>query len=298
MRWNYTVVVLALASVNGGALMAAQDEQKREGANLSHVHLIATSAQDGAQWYVKNMGCEARPATAERPDLAGMRCGSTSFTFITADPTGPSEGTGLDHIAFSVADVPAKVKALESAGVKVTMAGRDAPDVFRSAFVEDPWGTRIELVQDAERPGVHHIHLASVDPEGTLSWYENVVGGRRSMLHGQLDALLLCCAGNVWLLASQATMPLVSTVGRAITHLGFSFASDLRGSDLEVMAREMRGKGFPVTFTLGPRPYGTGMQSHILGPDGVDLDVSGRCPGNPRTPSTPWPPNLARDGCQ
>jgi len=64
-------------------------------------------------------------------------------------------GTGFGHFAISVADVSATTRALEEAGVKVVRpAGplKGASDVW-IAFVEDPDGYRIELIQRvAARP--------------------------------------------------------------------------------------------------------------------------------------------------
>ena len=45
------------------------------------------------------------------------------------------------------------------------------------AFIEDPWGVKIELAQDTERLGFHHIHLNAPDPDASLKWYEDMLGG-------------------------------------------------------------------------------------------------------------------------
>jgi len=35
---------------------------------------------------------------------------------------------------------------------------RDLPGLFKLGLVEDPWGTRIEVVQSPEKLGLHHVH--------------------------------------------------------------------------------------------------------------------------------------------
>ena len=47
---------------------------------------------------------------------------------------------------------------------------RDLPGIFKIGFVEDPWGTRIEVVQDPELLGLHHIHMRGPDTEAIFTW--------------------------------------------------------------------------------------------------------------------------------
>ena len=248
-------LLLALCSLVAGEASAAD-------ALYHHVHLIAPAGDEGALWYIKHMECEAVP---NRPNAA--QCGSTLFLFLARQPKGPSEGSGVDHIGFSFHGLPAKVTALEAAGVKVTSAVRDVPGLFKVAFVEDPWGTRIELVEDHEYPGFHHVHLSTADPARTLGWYQNVFGGERTRMKGQLDSVLY--GGKVWLLAMRAREAVAGTDGRVIDHLGFGFA------DLDTAAAEIKQKG--ITFDQEPRaidgPTSSAKISFINGPDAVRIEV-------------------------
>jgi catechol 2,3-dioxygenase-like lactoylglutathione lyase family enzyme len=56
---------------------------------------------------------------------------------------------------------------------------REAPGLFKLAFVQDPFGIKLELVEDAELLGFHHIHLRVPDPEAALAWYVQMFGGER-----------------------------------------------------------------------------------------------------------------------
>jgi lactoylglutathione lyase len=192
-----------------------------------------------------------------------------TFLFFVKQPSGPSVGTGANHIGFSFANLDAKVKALEGAGVKFegAAATRDIKGLFKIAFVFDPWGTRIELVEHPEYLGFHHVHLSSTEATKTLEWYQNVFGGERTRMKGMLDAVLY---DKVWLLVSGSKEPLAATDGRAIDHLGFSFPN------LNEAAAEIKGKG--VAFQTEPRdltpPSPTAARiSFITGPDGVRIEV-------------------------
>lgn len=63
-------------------------------------------------------------------------------------------GTGFGHVAIGVADVYKASRPLQAAGVKVTRAPGplegDASEVI--AFVEDPDGYKVELIQHCDRP--------------------------------------------------------------------------------------------------------------------------------------------------
>ena len=80
------------------------------------------------------------------------------------------------------------MKEFEAAGIKIVTPTRDVPGLFKLAFVEDPWGTRIEVVQDPELLGLHHIHMRAPDPEEVFGWLQAKLGGERSKLKGRIDA--------------------------------------------------------------------------------------------------------------
>ncbi len=115
--------------------------------------------------------------------------GSTRLMFLRSATAKPSAGSAIDHIGFSVADLDAKMKEWEAAGIKVTTPVRDVPKLFKLAFLEDPWGTRIEVVQDPELLGLHHVHLRAPNPEDTITWLLDKFGGKRQQLKGMLDAV-------------------------------------------------------------------------------------------------------------
>ena len=249
------VVALGLATATPRAAEAAT-------AAYHHVHLVVPNAEEGARWYIRNMECQA---VASRRNAA--QCGAAMFMFFVGKPSGPSEGSGTNHVGFSFANVETKTKALEAAGVKVTTPVRAVPNLFKVAYIEDPWGTRIELVEHPEYPGFHHVHLASMAPAKTLAWSQKAFGGEATKMKDQVDAVLY---GTVFLLASASKEPLAPTQGRTIDHIGFSFP------DLAAAAAEIKGKG--VTFQTEPRvlvpPSSSAAKvSFIIGPDNVRIEA-------------------------
>ena len=182
-----------------------------------HIHLVAPSRAEAKEWYMTHIGC----TDYGRPDACQI--GSTYIIFFEREPTGPSVGSGVDHIGFSFEDLEAKMTSFETAGITVLEPVRENA-LYKIAYIEDPWGTKIAVVEDPETLGFHHIHLRSPDPAVALSWYWVMFGGERDRLKGQISGLRY---GTVWLLIAQHEGELAPTEGRAFDHLGWQFP-DLR----------------------------------------------------------------------
>jgi catechol 2,3-dioxygenase-like lactoylglutathione lyase family enzyme len=228
-----------------------------------HIHVNVPDPAAAANWYEKYFGGKR---ITEAPDR--LMFGSTRFMFLRKADAQPSAGSAIDHVGFSVADLDATMKTLEAAGIKVTSPVRDVPGLFKLAFVEDPWGTRIEVVEDPETLGFHHILLHSNDPDAALNWYHDMCGGQKAKLKGQTDAIRY---GKIWLLAVRPTprdTKLVPTEGRSIDHLGFSFP------DLDSAARdfEQRGTKLRQQPQAANNP-GVSRAGSLVGPDDVLIEI-------------------------
>src|ERR1700730_6515526 len=210
MRGHLLIAALALF-VTGGAADAQTTLP------YHHVHLAVPDQAAAVEWYRKNLGGQL---SAEGKDRVTF--GKTRFIFLKAEAAKPSAGTAIDHIGFSFADLDAKMKEFEAAGVKIVTPVRDVPGLFKLGFIEDPWGVKIEVVQDPERLGFHHVHLRAPDPEATLQWYLGLFGGERRKLKGQVDAVKY---GDVWILAQKGDA--TPSEGHAIDHIGWGTTMDL-----------------------------------------------------------------------
>ena len=237
-----------------------------------HVHITASSPSEGVRWYSRHLDCEP---VADRPDTAD--CGGVELTFVAQPTLGSTQGTGIDHISFSYADLTAKMAELEAVGVRGSGVRlqrfpdgstlRDVPDLFKLGFIFDPWGTRIEMVEDEDTLGFHHVHLSAADPDATLAWYRDVLGGEPGRLRGRFDGLRF---GDVWLLASRhdrgAPAP---TAGRAVDHIGFVV------DDLDAVAADMRRSDilFEQEPSVPPNARAAARRAFVAGPDNVRLAV-------------------------
>ena len=241
-------------------------------ADYHHVHITGASPSEGVRWYTQHLDCEP---VADRPDAAD--CDGVELIFMVQPTMGSTQGTGVNHIGFSYPDLTAKMAELEAVGVRGSgvrlqrfpdgSTVRDVPGLFKLGFIFDPWGTRIEMLEDSDNLGFHHIHLSATDPVATLAWYRDVFGGEPASLRGRLDGLRF---GDVWVLvAEHGDGTPATTRGRALDHIGFVVP------DLDAAAADMRQRG--IVFQEEPAvPEGgrtSAKRAFIVGPDNVRLAV-------------------------
>ena len=249
------VVIAALAGV-----WAAVRSAVAASANYHHVHLTASDPAAAVAWYIKHLGGE--PRTLGIFKAAGF--GKTSILFFQLKPGFPgSVGSSVDHIGFSYKDIDAKLRELADAKVEI-VSGVQQEGPIRFAFVKDPWGTLIEIVQDPEIEGFHHVHLASTDPRTTLDWYTRAFGGQNAKFAGIIPGIRY---GDVWLLVKKVEQEPAPTKGRSIDHLGWSF------DDLDKASEDLKARG--VKFESGPYTFGNGKIAFIQAPGGVRIELVG-----------------------
>ena len=250
--------------------IAASAPETAFAAAIHHVQITAASPSEAVRWYVRHLDCQPM---AGRDDAAD--CGSVELLFAAGPTMGSTQGTGIDHIGFSYADLERKMAELEAVGVRGSGVRlqrfdggatlRDVPGYYTHGFIFDPWGTRIELVEDLDRLGFHHVQLSATDPEATLAWYREGFGGMPAKFKGREDGLLF---GDVWLLAqlhpSGSPAP---TSRRAVAHIAFTV------ENLARMAPRMRSRGveFDADPAVPPNGRTQARQAFALGPDNVTV---------------------------
>lgn len=201
---------------------------------FDQVHLGVPDPKAGAQWYVDHLGA------APGDHFDRVMFGPTRFIFLKNETPAPSDGSAIDHVGFSFESVDAKLSALKAAGVRVTSPINDG--VYRSAFVEDPWGGKIEIVEDPETLGFHHVHLQVPDPSAARHWYLERFGGTPQKLKGKVDGLRY---GDVWVFAGQGAA--APSKGHTHDHIGWRMA------DLLAKADELK-RNKDLRFTTEPHP--------------------------------------------
>lgn len=227
-------------------------------ADWHHLHLTATDTTKAAEWYAKYMGGEVQKFGAM--DLAAFE-GMTVIFFKKEAGFEGSVGSSVDHVGWSFKDLDAKMEEFKAAEIKIISEPVSFGKI-KFAFIEDPWGTKIEVMQDPDLYGFHHVHLHATDPAAVTQWYADALGGEVTRFGGALPAVKY---DGMWLIVQRSREAKAPTIGRAVDHLGFSFP------DLDKAAEELKAKG--VKFTLEPRPFGSLRIAFIEDPIGVRIEL-------------------------
>src|SRR4051812_36781328 len=184
-RGTQIIFVLLCASAT---LWPVSATAQYEAPPFDSIHLAVPEISTARDWYLLHMGGNTGE-TADRVafgNWTGDHPIPVQLIFeVKADAT-PSVGSVLDSIGFSFPDLAAKVRQLQADGVTITAPISDpGKGGWKHAFTEDPWGTRIELVEDPDNVGLHHINLRVKDPDASLRWYVRAFGGDRASVYGR-----------------------------------------------------------------------------------------------------------------
>jgi lactoylglutathione lyase len=250
-------VIFGLALVTVGASSAA--EPATRATDYDNVHIRVLDPDKAAAWYVSALG--ARLSTPPAAGTAQVRFGATVITITKGNAVQTSAGTLIDHIGLSFKDLDAAVRTAEAAGAKVTTTVRESPGIFKYAYIEDPWGVRIEMVEDAEHLGFHHVHLRVKDPDATLAWYQRQFGGERAKLRGKVDGVRF---NGVWVFAmsSGADAPAPPTAILLVA---------LRVNDVDAALKGLNAAG--VKTAAEPRDLPALRYAFVEDPNGIRVEV-------------------------
>jgi catechol 2,3-dioxygenase-like lactoylglutathione lyase family enzyme len=234
---------------------------------FDHIHLNEPAAE-ASLWWEKNIPGGRR--ITEAPNR--LMYGAVRLMFLSPRSSGGSDGSVIEHLGFSVADLDATMRALAAIGTKVVEPVSATPGLYKAALIESPWGTRVQLVQDPELLGLHHVQLRSPDPDRADKWLLDTFGGERTKIHGQLDAVRY--AGipgftTVYIVAVKGTS--VPSQGRAIDHIGWRSIGTIAETKamLEGKRVELTSQPSPLNLPNGPSIN----FFYVAGPDGTRIEL-------------------------
>lgn len=238
-----------------------------------HHHLNASDIDEHLRFWVDTLGGKAgtfgngTPIVLFPDALIFMR---------DQEPTGPSIGSTVNHVGFSVPNLRATVDRLVAGGYEMITESQSPPDaeivdgirviggngpVSGIAFVLGPDDIKVEVLemkaQDAPIVS-HHIHFFGDQNEAMRDWYVDVFGaaqrpgGNPGFIGADLPGLALNFTAT-----PDAT---AGTAGRVIDHIGFevedlkAFIAGLeaKGISLDVPYREIPAAGLAIAFLTDP----------------------------------------------
>jgi catechol 2,3-dioxygenase-like lactoylglutathione lyase family enzyme len=225
---------------------------------FDHLHLAVPDVEGARDWYIQHMDGN----TGESPDSVAWGDWPIDhplpiqLLFLLGPDAKPSAGSAIDHIGFSFADLDVKVAELRASGVKIVSPIAEVPGIGRQAVAEDPWGTKLVLLQDPDALGIHHVELRVPDPDVALRWYVDAFGGDRIKYKDVVDAVRYRDLGVFYIFAVKDDHA-DGGAGRVIDHIGFG------PIDLDATVKALTARG--VTFISNPNPRMNPACRFILG---------------------------------
>jgi catechol 2,3-dioxygenase-like lactoylglutathione lyase family enzyme len=261
MRTNLKALLLTVALCAGATAARAQTLP------FDHIH-VNEPAVEASQWWEKNIPGGRR--ITEAPNR--IMYGAVRLMFLSPRSSGGSDGSVIEHLGFSVPDLDATMRALAAIETKVVEPVKNVPGLYKTALIESPWGTRIQLVQDPELVGLHHVQLRTPDPDAAYKWLLDKFGGERTKMKGQIDSVKYAGVPGfttVYIVAAKGAS--VPSQGRAIDHIGWR-------STATIVETKAMLEGKSVELTSQPRPLelpnGPSINFfYVAGPDGARIEI-------------------------
>jgi len=243
---------LTLAA-SASTLFAQLLPPNQSGVSLGHIHLLVADPEAQKKIWVEALGAEVtHSGTLELLRLPGI------YIIVGKARTAPTEGTEgstVHHIGFEVKDLATVRGRLDALHVESAPVNGNPKQVM----AKFPEKVTVELT---EEPGLstpvamHHIHLATPDPEKLRAWYVKTFGARAGTRGSFLAAFIP--GGEV---DTRKTQDLQTpTKGRSLDHIGFevrnleSFCKQLSadGAQFESAYREIPAIGLKIAFLVDP----------------------------------------------
>jgi len=236
-----------LAAAPGLSQLAPPNAQ---GVTMGHIHLNSADPVAATAFWTDLVG--AQPY--EHGSLKGVSVPGVVILFTRKAPTGPSVGSSVDHIGFTVPNLRTYIDTFAKTSWKTTPSTAGGVQLM----IDGPDGARIELTEDKTSTvpiRFHHVHFDTPDPKAIQAWYLEKFGATRST-RAKWDSGEIPGA-NLTYGHADATAP---TLGRAIDHIGFeihgleAFCKKLaaNGVKLDTPYRVMPQLGLSLAFLTDP----------------------------------------------
>jgi catechol 2,3-dioxygenase-like lactoylglutathione lyase family enzyme len=254
---------LTLLLAVAGPARAQLSPMNAAGVTYGHVHLNVSDVEVHKKLFVDIFG----GTFVQKGPLMTVKFPNMLVALTQRAPTGPSQGTVMDHFGFKVRSMPDMLAALRAAGYQV-QSEFTGVEGFPNAYVLGPDGLRLEMQEDKTLPAKaipNHVHFFTDQYVSLLDWYTSTFSlTKRSRGRMQTTA----DAGTVNLSFQTSQTPVVGTKGRVIDHIGFEI------KDLAAFCKQLEAKGikFDVPYREVPA---IGLKiAYITDPTGVYIELT------------------------
>jgi catechol 2,3-dioxygenase-like lactoylglutathione lyase family enzyme len=184
-------------------------------------------------------------------------------------PSGPTEGSVVNHVGFIVNNVQEQVAKWKAAGVPVSPGNNGRLD---QAYVNTADGLRVEILENKNQSvpiQSEHVHFRL--PEQAIAqsqaWYGKIFGAKAG---GRENAPVADIPG-VQLRFAKADAPQAPTKGRVLDHIGFDV------KDLKAFIKSLEANNIKLDRPYSVNDLGIGI-AFITDPWGTYIEINERPP--------------------
>jgi len=235
------------------------------GVRMGHIHLYVKDVAAQQQFWTSMMGGVA----VSNKKLEMIQFPGVFILLRKADPTGPPEGSIVNHFGLVWKDLPAAMAKWKANSLKIDQATNP-----NQGYVWAPDGIRVEFFGDpalASPVEMNHIHLYPQDIPAMQAWYAKVLGGvagkrARVSTPGWIDCVDV---PGVNLSFSQGDKKLAPTVGRSLEHIGFDV------TNLPDFLKKLEAQGIKADVPIRASQFSSKMRvAFISDPWGTKIELT------------------------
>jgi len=266
MRSFMTALFLA-STLTAGTALAQPFTPNEAGVTMGHWHLNSKDIEVNRKIFVGMGGTSPTGPGIQRVIFPGvvvnLNPGSAS-----PPPTGGTIGSVVNHVGFTVQNVPEAVAKWKAAGVAVLPGGNNRLD---QAFVETPDGLRIEILENkAQKFPIQHEHVHFFLPEAAISqsqaWYGKIFGAKAAVRNNAPVADI----PGTQLRFNKAETAQLTTKGRVLDHIGFDI------KDLQGFIKKLEANGIKLDRPYTKNEQTGGALAFITDPWGTYIELNER----------------------
>ena len=184
-------------------------------------------------------------------------------------PTGPTQGSVVNHVGFVVNNVQERVAQWKAAGVPVEPGNNGRLD---QAYVNTPDGVRIEILENkSQTMPIQSEHVHFFLPEATIpesqAWYGKIFGAKANTRNNAPVADI----PGVQLRFNKADSAQAPTKGRVLDHIGFDV------KDLKAFIKTLEANNIKLDRPYSVNDLGVGI-AFITDPWGTYIEINERPP--------------------
>ena len=254
-----TGAVALLFALPAQAQLAKPNEA---GVSFAHVHLNVADIEVHKKLWVDHFD----GVVVVKGPLTTVKFPGMLLVFTEREPTGPSEGSGVDHFGFKVKNLAEVLAKWREADLQVhsEFTGGEGTD---NAFLIAPDGAKIEVQEDTTlevKAEAYHVHLFSQGPVELLDWYIDkfsAVKRARGIHQNTADVPGMN-------LSFENRRERAPTQGRAIDHIGFEV------ENLEAFCKALEEQGVELQMGYRNIPVIEAAIAFFIDPSGVRIELT------------------------